>query len=167
MCLRGLVKGSRGHLLKCRITAFRISSASSLWSIFLARVWFILYFSGQCCYSLSAHIYKSLKACICFLFIAAQTADVTPLYFWPLCFRAGVWSRQSAPHPADCCDSSSHHHNRHEIPFCFSQSVSLHRLHFKPPVLVYAEEHVKMSLFFLQTPVMRLNLQFNLTYMQT
>lgn len=56
MCLRGLVKGSRGHLLKCRITALRISSACSLWSIFLARVWFILYFSGPCCYSLSAHI---------------------------------------------------------------------------------------------------------------
>lgn len=61
-CLRGLMKGKRGELLKCQISVFRVlfafcfSIVASLWSIIHLRVWFSLYFSGQCCYRLSAHI---------------------------------------------------------------------------------------------------------------
>lgn len=65
------------------------------------------------------------------------TTIVSSLNLCPWCFRAGVWSWKSASHPANRCDSPSHHHNCHEIPFCFSQSVSMaFTLYFKPQILV-------------------------------
>lgn len=90
-------------------------------------------------------MYKSLKAPFVSGLLQCKPPVVTPVCLHPSCFRAGVWSWESASHPADRRNSSSHHHNRHEIPFCFPQSVSF-TLHLKP---VDTEKHVEMSLFVL------------------
>ena len=81
MCLWGLVKGKRGHLLKCQITAFRISSAScfcSVSSILLTGIWFMLYYSWQCCCRISAHVYKSLKAIFVSHLLQSKPAVTSP-----------------------------------------------------------------------------------------